>query len=162
MAIVDLHLPKEIDGSESVQNGKDLLANLMKNYPNLHLVVLTGRRRESLVTLKNEIDNHQGGFVIASKDCSELDLKEYIDSTQRRYKLTQIIREGIELTPEEYKVLKLMSEGKMNVQIAKAMFIDDKKVGRTITSIYGKLGVPTESNARLFAINRAREIGLLD
>ncbi|MBN1937816.1 MAG: hypothetical protein JW934_24370, partial [Anaerolineae bacterium] len=61
------------------------------------------------------------------------------------------------LTPREHDVLRLISQGLSNEDIAKKLFIALNTAKRHTSSIYGKLDV----KSRTQAIARARELGLL-
>jgi LuxR family maltose regulon positive regulatory protein len=61
------------------------------------------------------------------------------------------------LTPREFDVLHLVSQGLSNKEIAEKLFIALNTVKRHTSSIYGKLGVKSRTQAAA----RARELGLL-
>ena len=61
------------------------------------------------------------------------------------------------LTPRELEVLHLISQGLSNKDIAEELVIALNTVKRHTSSIYGKLGV----KSRTQAMARARELGLL-
>jgi len=62
------------------------------------------------------------------------------------------------LTPREHDVLYLISQGLSNKEIAEQLFIALNTVKRHTSSIYGKLGVKSRTQATA----QARELGLLD
>lgn len=61
-----------------------------------------------------------------------------------------------ELTPRELEVLRLISQGLRNRQIAEQLVISEKTVGNHVSNVFRKLQV----NDRVQAIIRAREVGL--
>lgn len=61
------------------------------------------------------------------------------------------------LTRKEYKVLRLLSAGRSNDQIARELSITVRTVKYHNANLYGKLG----ARNRLEALNRARQLGLL-
>ena len=61
------------------------------------------------------------------------------------------------LTEREVDVLRLIARGHANKQVAAALGISPKTVGRHIEHIYAKAGVSTRAGATLFAM----EHGLL-
>jgi ATP/maltotriose-dependent transcriptional regulator MalT len=63
---------------------------------------------------------------------------------------------GAGLTPRELEVLRLLTAGRSNRQIAEQLFISGKTVSVHVTNILAKLGV----HSRLEAAARARELGL--
>jgi DNA-binding NarL/FixJ family response regulator len=62
------------------------------------------------------------------------------------------------LTEREVEILRLMAEGASNKEIAARLFLAEGTVKNHVTNILAKLGVP----GRLQAVNRARELGLLN
>jgi predicted ATPase/DNA-binding CsgD family transcriptional regulator len=54
---------------------------------------------------------------------------------------------GIGLTPRELEVLRLVVAGRSNAQIADALFISPRTVSTHLTSIFGKLGVSSRTEA---------------
>jgi DNA-binding CsgD family transcriptional regulator len=65
---------------------------------------------------------------------------------------------GAGLTRRERQVLKLMSGGMTNREIAQELFIGTSTVDTHVANVIGKLGVRT----RLGAVTEARDRGLLD
>ena len=59
-----------------------------------------------------------------------------------------------ELTPRETEVLELMAEGRTNAAIARAMVVTQGAVEKHITSIFGKLDLPTgdDDHRRVLAV----------
>jgi ATP/maltotriose-dependent transcriptional regulator MalT len=62
-----------------------------------------------------------------------------------------------QLSPREIDVLQLIAEGLSNQAIAEQLFVSLSTVKKHSSSIYGKLGV----SSRTQAITRAQELGLL-
>jgi DNA-binding NarL/FixJ family response regulator len=58
------------------------------------------------------------------------------------------------LTPREREVLALMAEGRSNAAIAGQLFVTEKAVGKHISNIFSKLGLPPseDDNRRVLAI----------
>jgi HD-GYP domain-containing protein (c-di-GMP phosphodiesterase class II) len=56
------------------------------------------------------------------------------------------------LTEREVEVLRLIARGRANKQVAAALGISPKTVGRHIENLYGKAGVTTRAGATLFAM----------
>ena len=58
------------------------------------------------------------------------------------------------LTPREREVLELVAQGRSNAAIAAALFVTEKAVGKHITSIFAKLGLPPsdDDNRRVLAV----------
>jgi DNA-binding NarL/FixJ family response regulator len=51
-----------------------------------------------------------------------------------------------ELTPREREVLELMAEGRSNKAIAERLFVTERAVEKHVTSIFGKLRLPADSD----------------
>jgi len=58
------------------------------------------------------------------------------------------------LTPREQEILRLLSKGSTNKEIAKALFISEKTVKSHLNSIFKKLNVSRRLQAILYAIKR--------
>jgi DNA-binding NarL/FixJ family response regulator len=56
------------------------------------------------------------------------------------------------LSTREVEVLRLMTEGLTNAQIAEQLFLSPKTVSSHLVSIFGKLGVTSRARATRFAI----------
>jgi non-specific serine/threonine protein kinase len=63
----------------------------------------------------------------------------------------QAARSRSDLTPRELEVLRLVAAGYSNAQIAAALFISVPTVKRHLTTILGKLGLPSRSAATAYA-----------
>lgn len=58
------------------------------------------------------------------------------------------------LSPREHEVLKLITEGMSNAQIAERLSISEKTVRNHVTNLFDKLGVWTRAQAIVFAMER--------
>jgi len=56
------------------------------------------------------------------------------------------------LTPREVEVLRLVAQGMTNEQVATQLVISPRTVDTHLTSIYGKIGVPSRSAATRYAM----------
>jgi two-component system response regulator DegU len=59
---------------------------------------------------------------------------------------------GIDLTPREFQIIRLLAEGFDNAAIAERLTVTKRTVQNHISNIYGKLGVASRSEAMLYAI----------
>ena len=144
--------------------------NIMQEYPNLRIMVLTGYDDE--VYIKHIIDAGALGYVLKSDNLS-MSIPEGVQRVYegRRYYSDEVIDkhfaaqaiEADSLTERELVALRLVAEGKSNSNIAQTMKIADKTVRNILSSAYDKLGIKVNENenTRVTAINKARELGLL-
>ncbi|MEH1887878.1 response regulator transcription factor [Nostoc sp.] len=165
LIIVDLAMPETIGGTAQTNNGIQLLKILMRQYPNLNIVIQTATPR-ALVRLKAAISNHEGGFTVADKSLPMSEMLTKVDWSLKGVQNTpREIRSGLELKPEWLEVLQLAcKEGLQDLPIAKKMNIGERTVRHYWTKIYDVLGVyPDEGkNLRIQSEIRAREEGLID
>jgi DNA-binding NarL/FixJ family response regulator len=56
------------------------------------------------------------------------------------------------LTSRETEVLRLLAQGKSNKEIGAALVIGDKTVKTHVSNILSKLGVPSRTQAALYAV----------
>jgi CheY-like chemotaxis protein len=70
LVILDLSIPEKTGIRAQTETGIQLLEKLLKQSPTLNLMVQSSYVK-SLVKLKQDIDNHEGGFTIADKAISE-------------------------------------------------------------------------------------------
>ncbi|OYD88931.1 response regulator receiver protein [Nostoc sp. 'Peltigera membranacea cyanobiont' 213] len=165
LIIVDLAMPQTIGGTAQTNNGIQLLKILMRQYPNLNIVIQTATPR-ALVRLKAAISNHEGGFTVADKSLPMSEMLTKVDWSLKGVQNTpREIRSGLELKPEWLEVLQLAcKEGLQDLPIAKKMNIGERTVRHYWTKIYDVLGVyPDEGkNLRIQSEIRAREEGLID
>jgi two-component system, NarL family, response regulator LiaR len=61
-------------------------------------------------------------------------------------------QEAIDLTPRETEVLQHIARGMANKQIGSALGITEKTVKTHVSSIFGKLGVLSRTEAALYAV----------
>jgi DNA-binding NarL/FixJ family response regulator len=59
------------------------------------------------------------------------------------------------LTPQERRILELIGEGMTNRQIATALSLAEKTVKNYVSSLLGKLGMGSRTQAALFATRQA-------
>jgi DNA-binding NarL/FixJ family response regulator len=146
------------------------IQSVMEANPSLRILVLTGYDDEILV--KAIIAAGVLGYVLKSDDLSlQLPLgveRVYLgkrffspDVVDKYFALQKY--EDVELNDQELGVLRLVSQGYANTRIARTMGISEKRVSAVLTNIYTKLDVheTKETNVRVAAINKARELGLL-
>ncbi|MHC5824940.1 MAG: response regulator, partial [Nostoc sp.] len=92
LIIVDLAMPETIGGTAQTNNGIQLLKILMRQYPNLNIVIQTATPR-ALVRLKAAISNHEGGFTVADKSLPMSEMLTKVDWSLK----------GVQNTPREIR-----------------------------------------------------------
>lgn len=152
----------------NIDTGIQLIKNLLNKYPNLNLMVQSSYVK-ALVRIKYEIDEHQGGFVIADKGLSEQETLIRVNLAIQGATHTQDIKTGLELKPEWLEVLNLaLEEGLQDKIIAERMHLHERTVRSYWTKIQDALNIYPEDckqegkNMRIQTEIRAREEGLID
>lgn len=160
--IVDIQLPG--------MNGIELIRRLKSDYPEIEAITLTVFDDEQFA--KQAIKAGAIGYVI--KDAARDELVkavraaakgESLISTSVARKLIEEITEPTgrrkkkeegfeELSQREVDVIKLMSRGYNNRQIADILFISEHTVKVHIRNIFRKIGVVDRTNAVLWALER--------
>lgn len=168
LVVIDLSIPEKPGMIAQVDTGIQLLKTLMKDYPALNIVVQSSYIK-ALVRIKREIDDHQGGFVIANKGLSEKEILNRVDLALQGITHTKDIKTALEFKPEWLEVLKLaFEEGLQDKTIADRMYIHERTVRSYWTKIQDVLGVYPDDckqegkNMRIQTTIRAREEGLID
>jgi LuxR family transcriptional regulator, maltose regulon positive regulatory protein len=91
--------------------------------------------------------------------------KDVIRTVNKLKRLPVVFTEGssvsYEFTRREREVLKMISEGRNNEEIAEKLFISSRTVEKHLTNIYQKLGVSGKS-ARAFIVSYAIKHNLID
>jgi DNA-binding NarL/FixJ family response regulator len=143
---------------------------LLQDYPKVRVLVLTGYDDE--IYIRQIIDAGAYGYVLKSDDLSLMLPKgvKRVFEGKRFYsddvmdKLFDQQKSGnILLSEQELIVLRLAAEGLTNNGIAQAMNISEKRVRNLLTKVYTKFDLheSQETNVRVMAINKARDLGFL-
>ena len=143
---------------------------LLQDHPNVRVLVLTGYDDE--IYIRQIIDAGALGYVLKSDDLSLMLPKgvQRVYEGKRFYsddvvdKLFDQQKSGdILLSEQELIVLRLAAEGLTNNGIAQAMKISEKRVRNLLTKVYTKFDLheSQETNVRVMAINKARDLGFL-
>lgn len=168
LVILDLSIPEKTGMIANIDAGIQLIKDLLDRYPTLNVMVQSSYTK-ALVRIKYEIDEHQGGFVIADKGLSEQDMLIRINLAIQGATHTKDIKNGLELKPEWLEVLNLaFEEGLQDKIISEKMHLHERTVRVYWTKIQDALGVYPEDcklrgkNMRIQTEIRAREEGLID
>ena len=168
LAVVDLSISEQPGMTAQIDTGIQLLQKLMKNYPELNLMVQSSYVK-ALVRIRHEIDNHQGGFVVADKGLSKEEMLTRVNLALQLATHTKDLGRKIEVKPEWLEVLRLaFEEGLTDKAIADRMVVAERTVRNYWTKIQDVLGIYPEyskkdgRNIRIETEIRARVEGLID
>ncbi|MBK1990277.1 response regulator transcription factor [Sphaerospermopsis aphanizomenoides BCCUSP55] len=167
LIVMDLSIPDKHGLTARPNNGIQLLKTVMKKYPNLNIVVQSAHVR-TLIRIRLDIDNHKGGFTIADKSLSTLEMLTRVDWSLQGLTHTKDIKgihSGLEVKPEWLKVLHLAFEkGLQDKAIAEEMCVSERMVRHYWNKLQDALNVYPEEgkNIRIQTEMRAREEGLID
>lgn len=162
--IIDLSIPESVGEPAQVNTGLKLLSTLMRDYPDLNIMVQSSYTK-TLIRMRHEIENHQGGFIVADKVLPREELLRFIQWTMQGITHTKTLKRELEVKPEWLEVLQLaFNEGLQDHIIATRMNRSLRMIRRYWTKIQDVLGVyPGEGqNIRVLTLKRAREEGLID
>ncbi|CAH0542787.1 response regulator [Vibrio marisflavi] len=147
LVLLDLKMPGA--------NGMSGLIQLRADYPNLPVVVISANEEPSVVS---QVKAHGAfGFIPKSSDIKSLigALNQVLEGepyfpdisssySQEHYELSQKIAT---LTPQQYKVLTMLSDGLLNKQIAYELNVSEATIKAHMTAIFRKLGVKNRTQA---------------
>ncbi|UKO97203.1 response regulator [Nostoc sp. UHCC 0870] len=167
IVVMDLSIPEQPETTARPDIGVQLLRTLMKNYPNLNIVVQSANVR-TLVRIRPDIDSHKGGFTVADKSLSTQEMLTRVDWALQGLTHTKDIKgihSGLEVKPEWLRMLTLaFGEGLQDKTIAERMCISARMVRHYWSKLQDALDVYPEEgkNIRIQTEMRAREEGLID
>ncbi|WP_427161189.1 response regulator [Aliinostoc sp. HNIBRCY26] len=167
VVIMDLSLPKNVGMTAKPETGVQLLRTLMKNYPELNIVVQSAHIR-TLVRIKPEIDSHKGGFTVADKSLTTQEMLTRVDWALQGLTHTKDIKgihTGLEIKPEWLQVLSLaFDEGLQDKAIAQKMSISERMVRHYWSKLQDALELYPDQgkNIRIQTEMKARDEGLID
>ena len=164
LVLVDLSIPDKTGESAQIDHGLTLLKQLMQAHPTLNLMVQSSSIK-SLVRLRHDIDNHQGGFTIADKSLPTSDVLVRLNWSLQSVTHTKDLKTNIELKPEWLEVMQMaFEEGLQDKAIAKRMFKSERMVRHYWSKIQDILEIYPEEgqNSRTLMQIRAREEGFID
>lgn len=168
LVVIDLSIPEKSGVTAQVETGIQLLQQLMRDYPQLNLMVQSSYVK-ALTRIKHEIDSHQGGFTIADKGLSTQDLLTRVNWSLQGLTHTKDLKTQLEIKSEWLEVLNLAFEqGLTDKMIAQEMNVAERTVRHYWTKIQDVLDIyPEDSkkegkNLRVQTEIRAREEGLID
>ncbi|MEH0844152.1 response regulator transcription factor [Micromonospora sp. CPCC 205711] len=161
VAVVDVRLPPT-----QTDEGLRAVIEARNEVPGLPVLVLS-QHVEQLYARELLSDRNGGvGYLLKSRVS---DIGQFIDAVRRVAAggtaldpevVSQLLARNThheplrDLTAREREVLALMAEGRSNAAIAAKMFVTEKAVGKHITNLLGKLGLPPsdDDNRRVLAV----------
>ncbi|MFV0574753.1 MAG: response regulator [Vibrio sp.] len=147
LVLLDLKMP----GS----NGMSGLIHLRSEYPDLPIVVISASEEPSVVS---QVKSHGAfGFIPKSSDMRELNsaLNQVLNGDpffpegliQNTQACNELSDKLATLTPQQYKVLGMLSDGLLNKQIAYELNVSEATIKAHMTAIFRKLDVKNRTQA---------------
>ncbi len=136
-------------------NGMSGLIQLRSQYPDLPIVVISDSEEPSVI---RQVRSHGAfGFIPKSSDMRALisSLNQVLDGEpvfpeglgEDNDELTELTEKIAALTPQQYKVLGMLSDGLLNKQIAYELNVSEATIKAHMTAIFRKLGVKNRTQA---------------
>lgn len=147
LLLLDLKMP----GS----NGMSGLIHLRSEYPDLPIVVISASEESSVVS---QVKSHGAfGFIPKSSDMRELNsaLTQVLNGEPffpegliiNHEACNELSQKLAALTPQQYKVLGMLSDGLLNKQIAYELNVSEATIKAHMTAIFRKLDVKNRTQA---------------
>lgn len=136
-------------------NGMSGLIQLRSQFPDLPIVVISASEEPSVI---RQVRSHGAfGFIPKSSDMRALisSLNQVLDGEpvfpeglgEDNDELTELTERIAALTPQQYKVLGMLSDGLLNKQIAYELNVSEATIKAHMTAIFRKLGVKNRTQA---------------
>ncbi|AJR06857.1 DNA-binding response regulator [Photobacterium gaetbulicola] len=136
-------------------NGMSGLIQLRSQYPDLPIVVISASEEASVI---RQVRSHGAfGFIPKSSDMRALisSLNQVLDGEpvfpeglgEDNEELSELTDKIAALTPQQYKVLGMLSDGLLNKQIAYELNVSEATIKAHMTAIFRKLGVKNRTQA---------------
>lgn len=151
LLLLDLHMP----GS----NGLTGLAGIRCEFPEVAVVVISAN--EDPAVIRRALDHGAAGFIPKSSGLevlteavtAVLDCRTWVPPHLHRTVASMAGGDGdlaeriARLTPQQFRVLEMVAEGKLNKQIADRLGIQERTVKAHMSEIFGKLDVRNRTQA---------------
>lgn len=143
--------------------GLSALVHLRAQHPQLPIVMVSAREEPAL--MRRALDHGAMGFIPKSADAASIGeaLRQVIDGERWAPKAAleaarvadegerDIARKVSELTPQQFRVLQMLSTGLLNKQIAYDLGVSEATIKAHMTAILRKLGANNRTQAVLLA-----------
>lgn len=153
LILLDLHMP----GNQGLTG----LAHIRCHHPAVAVVVVSAN--EDPAVIRRALDHGAAGFIPKSADLGELSEALEAVFACRQWipeRLTRAVAEAVDdaadgdisqriasLTPQQFRVLEMVSQGQLNKQIADALGIQIRTVKAHMSEIFHKLNVRNRTQA---------------
>jgi len=151
LLLLDLHMP----GS----NGLTGLAGIRCEFPEVAVVVISAN--EDPAVIRRALDHGAAGFIPKSSGMevlteavtAVLDCKTWVPAHLHRTVASmdggdaELAERMARLTPQQFRVLQMVAEGRLNKQIADRLEIRERTVKAHMSEIFAKLGVRNRTQA---------------
>lgn len=163
LLLLDLHMP----GSHGLVG----LAAVRAEFPAVAVAMVSAH--DAPATIRRALDHGAAGFISKSADLDELkraiacvlDCQTYMPPAR----VAEVPSSGsasdrdlaarlAALTPQQFRVLALVAEGKLNKQIADVLGVQERTVKAHLSAIFERLGVRNRTQAGVML----RSLGLVD
>lgn len=152
LLLLDLHMP----GSHGLVG----LAALRAEFPTVAVAMISAH--DDPGTIRRALDHGAAGFISKSADLDELkraiacvlDCQTYVPPARAGQLPSQgppgdreLAARLASLTPQQFRVLALVAEGRLNKQIADALGVQERTVKAHLTAIFERLGARNRTQA---------------
>jgi DNA-binding NarL/FixJ family response regulator len=155
LVLLDLHMPGV--------SGFAGLVYLCKRYPSVPVVIISAN--EDPVVIKRALEHGAAGFIPKSSSIDTITqaisailageiwmpATTRSDLPGRNTSELELAERMAQLTPQQFKVLMMMSQGLLNKQIAYDLEVSEATIKAHVTAIMNKLGVSNRTQAVLAA-----------
>lgn len=132
----------------TAHNDPQLVFNLLQNGAIGYVL-----KDEALETLANAVRAASTGKSWLSPSVASQVIQRAISRTEPQQKEVQKDSNVDDLTPREYEILCLLAEGLDNAAIADRLTLTKRTVQNHISTIYGKIGLNSRTEAMLYALH---------
>lgn len=151
LVLLDLQMPGA--------HGFSGLVFLRSHYPDIPVIVVSACEDPAIMC--QAIDHEASGYIAKSSSLDEisaainqvLEGDVYLPQKARQFshqpdtKVMDLANRLASLTPQQFRVLSMMTEGMLNKQIAYDLEVSEATIKAHVTAIFRKLGVRTRTQA---------------